>query len=68
VRETADLAEMRTVLQDFQIGSLGGFPIESLSLFRSDLRSQGPVYTSLALLPLARENFSEIKEVNPESA
>lgn len=68
VRETADLAEMRPALQDFQIGNLGGFPVESLRLFRSDLRSQGPIYTSLALLPLARENFPEIKEVTPESA
>jgi RNA 2',3'-cyclic 3'-phosphodiesterase len=68
VRETADPAGLQAALQDFRPGRLGAFTAEGLRLFRSDLRPQGPIYTSLALLPLARENFPETNEVTPESA
>jgi 2'-5' RNA ligase len=68
VRETASPAGLQAALQGFHPGRLGAFTVEGLRLFRSDLRPQGPIYTSLALLPLARENFPETNEVTPESA
>lgn len=68
VRETASPAGLQAALQGFRPGRLGAFTVEGLRLFRSDLRPQGPIYTSLALLPLARENFPETNEVTPESA
>jgi len=54
VREDADQTRLRPALQNYQIGQLGAINVESVTLFRSDLRPQGPSYTALAHIPLAQ--------------
>lgn len=56
IREEADLAALRNALQNFQIGPLGSLTVSNLTLFRSDLRPQGPVYTALAHIPLGQSH------------
>ncbi len=56
IREEADLASLRNALQNFQIGPLGSLTVSNLTLFRSDLRPQGPVYTALAHIPLGQSH------------
>lgn len=56
IREEADLAALRNALQNFQIGPLGSLTVNNLTLFRSDLRPQGPVYTALAHIPLGQSH------------
>jgi len=56
IREEADLAALRNALQNFQIGPLGSLTVSNLTLFRSDLRPQGPIYTALAHIPLGQSH------------
>lgn len=56
IREEADLSALRNALQNFQIGPLGSLTVSNLTLFRSDLRPQGPVYTALAHIPLGQSH------------
>ncbi len=52
LRDQADMTSLRPALQQIQIGPLGQVTISSLTLFRSDLRPQGPIYAPLAHFPL----------------
>jgi RNA 2',3'-cyclic 3'-phosphodiesterase len=54
LRDGADLSSLRPALQEVEIGPLGSMAVSSITLFRSDLRPQGPNYTPLAHLPLAQ--------------
>lgn len=65
LRDQADLTNLRPALQQIQIAPLGQITVSSLTLFRSDLRPQGPIYAPLAHFPLIH---STTNEVNPESA
>jgi 2'-5' RNA ligase len=49
--ETAPLAR---ALGEMKVGSLGSLPVTAVHLFRSDLRSGGPVYTVLQRFPLSQ--------------
>lgn len=65
LRYQADMTSLRPALQQIQVGRLGQVTVSSLTLFRSDLRSQGPIYAPLAHFPLIHTHTNE---VNPESA
>jgi RNA 2',3'-cyclic 3'-phosphodiesterase len=65
LRDQADMTSLRPALQQIQIGPLGQITVSSLTLFRSDLRPQGPIYAPLAHFPLIH---TKPNEVNPESA
>jgi RNA 2',3'-cyclic 3'-phosphodiesterase len=54
LRDGADLSALRPALQGIEIGPLGSLTVSSVTLFRSDLRPQGPNYTPLAQLLLAQ--------------
>jgi RNA 2',3'-cyclic 3'-phosphodiesterase len=54
LRDSADLSALRPALQGIEIGPLGSLTVSSVTLFRSDLRPQGPNYTPLAQLLLAQ--------------
>jgi 2'-5' RNA ligase len=54
LRDGADLSALRPALQGIEIGPLGSLTVSSVTLFRSDLRPQGPNYTPLTHLPLAQ--------------
>ncbi len=54
LREGADLISLRPALQNICIGHIGKLTVENVSLYRSDLRPQGPIYTPLAYIPLAQ--------------
>ncbi len=56
IREEADLSALRNALQNFQIGPLGSLTVSNLTLFRSDLRPQGPTYTALAHIQLGQSH------------
>lgn len=55
VSRSAQPAEVRTVasvLNEYKLGFIGISPVDSVQLFRSDLHSDGAVYTSLVSVPL----------------
>ena len=52
----ADLQTLRVALNSIQVGSLGEFTVSQFTLFRSDLRPQGPLYTVLQQFSLNAEN------------
>ena len=55
VRQTASPAEhqkIRKILEEFKIDSLGTARVDSVNLYKSDLKSSGPVYTRLFSAPL----------------
>lgn len=43
---------LSTVLEEFKDFKAGGFPAQGLTLYRSDLRPEGPIYTKLGYFPL----------------
>lgn len=47
-------AALGPALQEIRIGQIGSLRVENLTLFRSDLHPQGPIYTALAQIPLAQ--------------
>ena len=49
----ADLQTLGSALTSMQASDLGSMTAASFTLFRSDLRPQGPLYTPLAHFPLA---------------
>ena len=49
----ADLQTLSSALTSMQASDLGSMTAASFTLFRSDLRPQGPLYTPLAHFPLA---------------
>jgi len=53
LRDDADLSALRPALKEVEIEPLGSMTVSSITLFRSDLRPQGPIYTPLTHLPLA---------------
>ncbi len=48
----ADLHRIHTALEETKIGFLGEVKVETIHLFKSDLRPGGSVYTPLYVLPL----------------
>ena len=48
----ADLQRIRTALEETSIGALGTVRVDSVKIFKSDLRPGGSVYTHLFSLPL----------------
>ncbi len=52
----ADLQTLRAALNLIQVGSLGDFTVNQFTLFRSDLRPQGPLYTVLQQFALNAVN------------
>jgi 2'-5' RNA ligase len=44
----ADILNLSAALNSIDVGSLGGFTVTRFTLFRSDLRPQGPLYSVLA--------------------
>ncbi len=57
VNQNASAAELRRIqasLEKTQVGTLGTFRAESISLFKSDLQPDGPIYTCLQRLPLQK--------------
>jgi 2'-5' RNA ligase len=56
VRQNASAAELHRIqaaLEGTQVGALGGFRVEAVVVFKSDLQPPGPLYTRLHSLPLA---------------
>lgn len=47
-----EILDLSATLEKYKIGTLGTVNVKSVSLFRSDLRPEGPVYSRLALFPL----------------
>jgi len=47
-----DLARIRTAIGAVSIGKLGTVHVEALTIFKSDLRPGGPIYSPLYTLPL----------------
>jgi 2'-5' RNA ligase len=50
VREQASPVELQNIhcaLETLHVGSLGTFTVQSVHLFKSDLKPAGPVYSSL---------------------
>jgi 2'-5' RNA ligase len=43
---------LSAVLDEFKDFKAGGFPAQGLTLYRSDLRPEGPIYTKLGYFPL----------------
>lgn len=55
VRQPLSDAEKRSIpdaLQNIQIGCLGNFTVQSISLFQSELKPAGPIYTCLSTVQL----------------
>lgn len=52
LRDGFDHPALRPALEDIKIGQIGRVTVGSVTLLRSDLRPQGPNYTTLATLPL----------------
>ena len=50
-RSAADLERARLALQKTDVGMLGKMRVDSIHLFKSDLRPDGPVYTHLHAMP-----------------
>lgn len=50
--DAADLKKIRSALDGIQIGSIGSARIDSIHLYKSELRSSGSVYTKLFSAPL----------------
>jgi 2'-5' RNA ligase len=48
----ADLQHIRAALEATSIGLVGTFRVETLQIFKSELKPGGPVYTKLYSLPL----------------
>jgi 2'-5' RNA ligase len=44
---SAELKNIQSALEKLHVGSLGTFTVQSVHLFKSDLKPDGPVYTSL---------------------
>jgi 2'-5' RNA ligase len=53
---SADQQKIRTALENCQVGILGHAQVQSVHLFRSDLRPSGAVYTPLFCAPLQGSN------------
>ncbi len=51
--DAASLRKIRAALEGIQIGSIGAARIDSVHLFRSELRHEGSVYTKLFSAPLS---------------
>jgi 2'-5' RNA ligase len=51
----SDLQNLRAALNSIQVGALGEFTVNQYTLFRSDLRPQGPIYTVLQQFGLDAE-------------
>ena len=47
----ADLQKIRSTLDSFQLGSIGSAKIDAVHLYKSDLHSDGSVYTKLFSVP-----------------
>lgn len=47
----ADLQKIRSTLDNFQLGSIGSARIDAVHLYKSDLHSDGSVYTKLFSVP-----------------
>jgi RNA 2',3'-cyclic 3'-phosphodiesterase len=63
----ADLTRIHAALERSRLGSIGQFQVDSVKIFKSDLRPTGPIYTCLHSLPLAKAQnaqFSNQNEVN----
>jgi RNA 2',3'-cyclic 3'-phosphodiesterase len=58
LRDGADQSALLPVLQEIEIRPLGSMTVSNITLFRSDLRPQGPLYTPLSHLPLAQPDFT----------
>jgi 2'-5' RNA ligase len=57
VRQTVSLTELhktRTALDSIQFGNIAIARVESVHLFKSDLQSDGPIYTKLFSAPLSK--------------
>ena len=52
----ADLQTLRAALRLIQVGTLGEVTVNRYTLFRSDLRPQGPLYTVLQQFTLSAIN------------
>ncbi len=51
--ERAEIPKIQPALQKADPGLLGSFIVESIHIFKSDLRPSGPIYTRLHTLPLS---------------
>lgn len=47
-----ELQDLNVILNEMKVGFLGTVMATTVTLFRSDLRPEGPIYTSLAHFPL----------------
>jgi len=47
-----EVQNLSLVLDELKVGMLGSITVKSVSLFRSDLHPEGPVYTAMAHFPL----------------
>jgi RNA 2',3'-cyclic 3'-phosphodiesterase len=48
----ADRSKIRETLESATLNSIGPFNVKTVTIFKSDLRPTGPVYTSLYTLPM----------------
>ena len=51
----ADLAKIRTAMDNIQLGNIGTARVDSVHLIKSDLQPNGPVYTKLFSAPLSKQ-------------